>query len=471
VSRLIGPLVRPGRAWRVTGIVASVAAIAVVTALIYGLRELAPVVSLGALYVFAVVPIAIVWGLPFAIPVAVGSMLAFNFFFLPPVHTFTLADERNWAALAVYLVTALVVSDLAARSRRRAVEAEQQRREEALLAELALALLQGEAVTAGLRRLAGTIASVLRVESARFDPEPVREPPLGESPLELRAGDRVVGTLYVREGPEPNLAIRRRFLPALASLLAVATDRERFAAKAMQAEALSLSDSVKTAILRTVSHDLRTPLTAIRVASESLASGHLELSEADRQELWETIRLESARLDRLVANLLDLSRLEAGAARPERQAATIDDLVFAAVASLGSDERRVEVALPPDTTVVDVDPAQIERALVNVLDNALKFSAPIGVVHLRASSTRKEAIIRVVDQGPGLPADELERVFEPFIRSAEGEDRGGTGLGLAIARGFVEANGGRVWAESQPGQGASFALALPLASVAVEVSE
>jgi two-component system sensor histidine kinase KdpD len=198
------------------------------------------------------------------------------------------------------------------------------------------------------------------------------------------------------------------------------------------------------------------------VASEGLANAGLHLEPADRQELVETIRIEVNRLDRLVANLLDLSRLQAGAAAPSPELWTADDLIAQALDELGEDADRVQVELPADFPPMRVDAGQMQRVLVNLLDTALKFSSPGDPVTVRGTRTRNEAIIRVVDRGPGLPQEQLEHVFEPFHNVPGGDGRRGAGLGLAIARGFAEANGGRVWAESRPGQGASFALAVPL---------
>ena len=239
---------------------ACVLVIALVTGIIYGLDVVAPTVSLVALYLFAVVPIAVVWGLTYAVPASIASMLTFNFLFLPPLYTFTLADTENWVALAIFLVTGIVVGDLAARVRRRAAEAEQREREEALLAEVATSFLQGTPVTEELDGLAERLRQILRAEHARVELGPQRDPPAGESPHELRAGTRRVGTLYLREGADPNLAIRRRFLPALASLLAVAIDRERLTGEALEAEALRKSDTVKTAVLQR--RQPRPPVTA-----------------------------------------------------------------------------------------------------------------------------------------------------------------------------------------------------------------
>ncbi len=450
------------------GAAASVAAVAAVTGSIFLFREWVPVLSLGVLYVFAVLPVAVVWGLAFSLPVAVGSMLAFNFFFLPPVHTLTLTESANWFALAVYSGTAIVVSELAARARRRTVEAEQRRREAMLLADISTDLLQGRPVDEELGRVGERTGEVLGISGVRIELGRASVAAPGSSSFPLESAGRRVGVLSAPPGEEPSLAVRQRFLPALASLLAVAVDRERLERQAFDTEALRRSDAIKTAVLRAVSHDLRSPLTAISTAVGGLRNEQLELDLADREQLMETIAIESRRLERLVGNLLDFSRLQAGAAPPAQELWTVDQLVAQALDQVQEAER-VEVTLPPEMPVVRVDAIQVERVLVNLLENALKFAPSGSTVSVRVNVTRREVVVRVVDKGPGLPEQELERVFEPFHR-AEGDRARGAGLGLAIARGFAEANGGRVWAESVSGQGASFALALPVVPTPAGVS-
>jgi K+-sensing histidine kinase KdpD len=326
----------------------SLLSVATVTGAVFALRPVAPVLSLGVLYVFAVLPVAVLWGLAYALPVSLLSMITFNFLFLPPLHTLALRDSENWVALAVYLVTAVVVSELATRSRRRG-------------------------------------------------------------------------------------------------------------AAALEAETLRRSDAVKTAVLRAVSHDLRSPLTAIAAASEVLEGGAERLTKAERAELVGSVRLETRRLVRLVGNLLDLSRLEAGAAAPTRELWTIDGLVARSLEAIGPDADRIEVSLPADSPLLHIDAGQIERVLVNLLENALKVSAD--PVELTTEVDNGMVVLRVLDHGPGLEPGAAERIFEPFERGVGAGD--GAGLGLAIAKGFAQANGGRVWAEPRNGRGAAFALALP----------
>jgi two-component system sensor histidine kinase KdpD len=330
---------------RARAALSSLGAVAIVTAVIFALEPVAPVLSLGVLYLFAVLPVAALWGLPYAVAVSVVSMVAFNFFFLPPTHTLRLADSENWVALAVYIVTAISVSELAARARRRA--------------------------------------------------------------RELR-----------------------------------------------ETETLRRSDAVKTAVLRSVSHDLRSPITAIMTASDVLEDSGESLTPDEREELHSSIRLQIQRLDRFVGNLLDLSRLEAGAARPVPELWTVDGLIARALEAIGPENARIEVSVPEDSPPVSVDAAQLEHALVNLLENALKFSSVTDPVELRAESAGPEVILRITDHGPGIARDERASIFEPFHGS-------GSGLGLAIARGFVQLNGGRLWIESDPGRGTTFALAFP----------
>ena len=252
---------------------------------------------------------------------------------------------------------------------------------------------------------------------------------------------------------------------ALASLQAVAIDQERLRNEALEAEALRRSDALKTALLRTVSHDLRSPLMTILTSASALSRDDLALADEDRGELLAGILSEAGRLDHLVSNLLDLSRLQAGASAPVPAVSTADSLVIQALGSLGKRGERVDVTLTETPVAVRVDAHQIERVLANLIENAVKYS-PDRAARVVVGSHGREATVRVIDDGPGVAPDALERVFEPFRRCAAG-DAPGAGLGLAIARGFAEANGGRVWAESRAGQGATFVLALPMIDVSL----
>jgi len=445
------------RGWRLTvATLAAVAGIALMSGIVALLKPHVPVLSLDGLYVLVVLPVAVAWGLLPAAAVAVASMLTFDFLFLPPVYSFALAHSSSWFALGVFVVTAAVVSELAARVRRRAREGE-------LLAGIATTLLESGTAADQLDSIAAQAAAVLEVRRARIVLGAVGESRPAESEQALVVGERVVGTFFYEGGRQAAVA-RSRLLPALASLLAVAIEHDHLAEEAYQAEALRRSDVVKTAIIRAVSHDLRTPLATMETALGSLRDSSFVLSPADRDELLDAIGAEHARLKRLVENLLDLSRLQAGAAQPLPAVWAADQLLVDALDELGA-AGRVEIVVPEQVPLVRVDAAQIERVIVNLLENALKFSPPAATVRVRVDATREEVVMRVINQGRGIPQAELTRIFEPFQR-LPGERGRGAGLGLAIAKGFAEANGGRVWAESKPGQGASFILALPAAAEA-----
>jgi two-component system sensor histidine kinase KdpD len=413
--------------------------------------------------VFAVVFVAVAWGLAYAVPASLASMLAFNWFFLPPAHTFRLRESENWFALAAYVGTSIVVSSLAASGRRRAAEAEQRELEQSLLADVAAALLEGGDVQSRLRPTSSRLSDALHVGWARIELDSLRRPESGESSFALTAGGRRVGTLFFRESDTPDPEAMKRLLPALATLLAVGRDRDRLSRTAMEAETLRRSDVMKTTLLRAVSHDLRSPLTAIRAASEGLSNEALELTADDRRELLATIGAESARLERIVANLLDLSRLEAGSATPRPELWAVDGLVSLALDSVPGSER-VEVELDDVAPPVRVDPAHIERVLANRLENALAATFAGGRVLVQAAAHGDEVWIRVDDGGPGLHAGSGERIFEPFERGRERSH--GSGLGLAIARGFAEANGAHLWVQDDPA-GGHLVLALATAERAV----
>ncbi len=449
--------------WTVPARVAAcLCAVGVASGLAFALQASVPVLSLGALYTLAVLPVAVAWGMRYALLVAILSVVTFNYLFLPPVLTFTLHGGENWVVFAVYLITGLAASDLAARARRRAREAEQREREAAFLAELSSVLLAGAEVVDELPRIAEETGRLLDAPGARValgGPTTAAE---GEAAIELVAGDRTVATFYAPRGSSRVVANEGRFLAALAAVLGIALDRERLAREAFAAEALRQSDLLKTALLRSVSHDLRSPLTAIKASLEALASAELTLEASQRDTLLADALAELDRLDRTVRNLLDLSRLQAGAVRAEPRLRTIDGLVDQALTHVPWDGQRLELSAPPDLPLVRVDPIQIEHALANLLENALKFSPPGSPVRVEIEPAQGELIVRVLDEGPGLAPGELARIFEPFSRgSTTPGARGGAGLGLAIAKGFIEANGGRLWAERREGGGACFLVALP----------
>jgi two-component system sensor histidine kinase KdpD len=445
------------------GLLAALAAVAVSTLAIYPLKHLAPVVSLGVVYLLAVLIVSAIWGVWLGFATAIASALAFNFFHLPPVGRLTIRDSRNWVALIAFLVAAALASWIAEIARARAREANERRREADLAAEMARLLLRGGRVDETLPTVVARLSSALDLTSASITLDAV-EGDERTVAFPLRESTHRLGTLLVpSDAPEAALSrVQERVVPALEALLSAALEHERLADEVLDTAALRRADVVKTALLRAVSHDLRSPLTAIQAAGDAIASPGL--SQAEREELASIVAQESRRLARLVDNLLDLSRLEAGAAEPRRDWVSVEEILRAAVDELGAAPEEFAFAVDRDLPPIEADAAQLERAFVNVLENARRHSGghPISV---RLRAVRDRLLIRVVDRGPGIPPAQLERVFEPFYRagSPHGEQRG-SGLGLAIARGFVEANGGTLRVESLPGQGATFIFELPLES-------
>jgi len=248
---------------------------------------------------------------------------------------------------------------------------------------------------------------------------------------------------------------------ALAELEELTRERDRMQAEAIEAGALRRSDELKTSLLRSVSHDLRTPLTSIIAAGAALDSP--SVSAEERHELSEAVVEQGQRLSRLVENLLDVSRLQTGHAEPRREPVELVELLAAARSSLGARGEPVRLALDPELPALSADPTQLERAFANLLENAVVHGGG-QPVQVRARLVGSRVVVRVVDQGPGIPEAERRRVFEPFFRAGSQAGSGaapaaagsGSGLGLAIAKGFVEANGGEIEVESLPGQGSSF---------------
>jgi two-component system sensor histidine kinase KdpD len=246
---------------------------------------------------------------------------------------------------------------------------------------------------------------------------------------------------------------RREADRALREAAALAEERDRMREEAIEAEALRRSDELKTSLLRSVSHDLRTPLTAIIAAGAALDSPSVTADE--RRELSDAVVDEGQRLSRLVENLLDVSRLEAGAAEPHREPVELGDLLMAARESIGANGEHVRLSLDDDLPALRADPTQLERAFANLLENAVVHGEGQPVL-VRSRLVGSRLVVRVVDRGPGIPESQRERIFEPFYRAPGARPGSGSGLGLAIARGFIEANGGEVEVESLPGQGSSF---------------
>jgi two-component system, OmpR family, sensor histidine kinase KdpD len=441
---------QPPAAW--LGILSAALLIAVVTLIVLPLRNHAPAAALGVAYLLVVLVISVAWRAWLGVVTALACAVAFNFFHLPPTGSFTIKDSGNVTALVAFLVVAFAVIAVAQLAQRRALEAERRRAEADLAAQAARVLLGEGDLHEGLALVAERLAGALGLPSAAVvvGPEPEVDPRRATFAL----GD--AGWLVVPAQLPKGLAaeLSERIAPALAPVLAAALERARLQGEVVETAALRQSDVAKTAVLRAVSHDLRSPLTAIVTAGEALRSPTLH--EDERDELADVVVSEGSRLSRLIEKLLDLSRLQSGTGRQRVEPISLEEVLHAAADEVGGDFELSLGELPP----LRADAAQLERAFANLLENAARYSAG-EPVKVRARALHNRVVVRVVDRGPGIPRAQQERIFEPFHRGTD-QAHTGAGLGLAIVRGLVEANGGRVSVESLPGQGASFIVELPL---------
>jgi two-component system, OmpR family, sensor histidine kinase KdpD len=450
------------------------AAVAAATGGVAALQSTTPVNGLSILYLLAVLAVAIRRGQVPALITAVVGDLTFNFFFVPPRHQLAIDHSQDVVELVVLLIAAVVVGRLAAVARERAAMAESRaglaadrEREATLLAEVASAILAGESVAAQLESIAKRIALATGAARARVVLEPVPAPRAEEMTVALpaRAGN---AWLYLTRDVswEPE-AIERVGEP-IGRLIDVAVERERVAEGAAENEAARRAEVTKTAILHAISHDLRSPLTAITTAGSTLALG---VSDAERVELIEVIESESARLAKLVDDLLDLSRIESGAVAPRADWCDLHDVVASAAAH-ASGEHPIEFHLPVELPLVRADAAQLERVFSNLIENAIKFSPAGAPVRITGGASAGRVAVRVADQGSGIPRRYRSQVFEPFFRgrgpgagesAGDGAGASGSGLGLAICRGFVEANGGRIVLQTGRDTGTIFTVSFPVA--------
>ncbi len=434
--------------------------VALATAAIYPLAKIAPAVSLSVVYLPAVLLVSVYWGFLLGLATSLASAAAFNFFHIPPVGRFTIADSRNWVALATFTLIAAVVSGMAELARSRALEAERRRAEADLAAGLARELLAGADTRAALRVTARRVSEALNIPSAAIELGTVTVPGRATVPLRSAHGEQLATLLVSRDLPHETMeSLRTHVVPSLEALVAIALGRDAVQAEAVETAALRRSDDLKTALLRSVSHDLRSPVTAIVTAGHALRGR--SLSEEDRQELLGAVVEEGERLSALIDKLLDLSRLQAGRAISQPDWISLEEVLLAARDAVPTPAPEVRLSVAPDVPAIRADAVQLRQAFSNLLENASRYSEGLPI-WVRARVTGDQVIVRIVDQGPGIPPAEQDRIFEPFYRGTPSGRGGwkGSGLGLAIAKGFIEANGGTISVDSLPGQGTSFVVEL-----------
>ncbi|MET9906050.1 sensor histidine kinase KdpD [Streptomyces sp. NPDC006476] len=418
------------------------------------------------LFLAVTVAAALLGGLlPALASAAVGSLLL-NYFYTPPLHRWTIADPRNIVAIVIFVGVGVSVASVVDLAARRTHQAARLRAESEILSFLAGNVLRGET---GLEELLERVRETFGMESAalleragdhapwtcagRAGFGPAVERP-EEADVDVPVGDHMALALTGRVLPAED----RRVLAAFAAQAAVVLDRRRLREEADQARALAEGNRIRTALLAAVSHDLRTPLAGIKAAVSSLRSDDVAWSEEDQAELLEGIEEGADRLDHLVGNLLDMSRLQTGTVTPLIREVDLDEVV--PMALVGVPEDSVELDVPETLPMVAVDPGLLERSVANLVENAVKYSPPGRPVLVGASAIADRVEVRVVDRGPGVPDDGKERIFEPFQRYGDAPRGAGVGLGLAVARGFAEAMGGTLAAEDTPGGGLTMVLTL-----------
>jgi two-component system sensor histidine kinase KdpD len=480
------------------------AAIAVVTLAYVRWLHVTNATTVALTFLLIVLVVSAVSRLWIAVVVSVGAMLCFNFFFLPPVGTFTIADPQNWIALVAFLAVALVASNLSSVARARADEATARRDEVAKLFDLsrdillmtdsdeAIALLarfiarrfdlayaaiclpraaagwqiaEGGPLSLELDRAQLDLTFAGASRTLEFDAQ--RRTYAGHRTLEI--GGHAVELVPLRLGSKPvgllaasGRAVDPGALDALGGVAAIAIERLQFLQERKAAEMARQSEELKSALLASLGHDLRTPLTAIRVAATNLQASWPDARA--RSEQTSIILSEVERLTRLFQNILEMARIDAGAVATERQWTHPSEIVEAARAqvehTLGA--RTLELSMPDARTLVRLDPQVTAAAVAHLLENAAQYSPPDAPIEVRAAIATDGLRIEVRDHGPGIAASDLPRLFDRFFRGAAAQGRvSGTGMGLAIARGLLAAEDGRVWAENCPDGGARFTVVVP----------
>jgi two-component system, OmpR family, sensor histidine kinase KdpD len=438
------------------------------------------------LFLLVVVVAALTGGFVPAVLAAIIASLLLNYYFIPPVHRLTIAQRNNALALAVFIIVGLLVSwvvDIAARRTKQAARANA---ESELLTTTAGSVLRGQQ---GLSALLEQIREAFGMDSVTLLERPAAEdgptedsqaaerlrgtpgawhavasqgtPALtrpDEADVEVPVGDRL--SLALKGRPLP--ATDRRVLGAFASYAAVALDQQQLTAAAEAAKPIAAADKMRSALLAAVSHDLRTPLASAKAAVTSLRSADVKWTTEDRDELLATADESLDRLTHLVDNLLDMSRLQAGALSLFPRPAGLDEIVSGALDNLDPAARGITVDIPESLPEINVDPAILERVIVNLTENALRYAPPGQPPLLTASALGDRVELRVVDRGPGIPEKERDQMFVPFQRLGDTDNTTGVGLGLALSRGLTEAMGGTLTAEDTPGGGLTMTVSMPV---------
>lgn len=521
-----------------------------VTSLIYAFQLYPRIPNISLVYLLVVLTLASTRGLYAAILASVVAFLSFDYFLVPPLYTFTIGKFDEWLALFMFLVTAIITSQLASALRQRAEQARRRENETRILYELVQVTNSEEDLGRQLNIVARSVVDVFAswgvrdcaillpdmkgrltvqgrasqaVERVRLSPDEeataswvmsqaqtvelhdvslVPQKPGGyvsraivrstankealrryERMIPLKLGQRVIGVLclFMEDDPrlfgvERSLGVDRErsnsqtaFFWTFVDQATAVIERARLRRESLQMELLQRTDVLRAALLSSVSHDLRTPLSSIKAAATSLLQEGVQWDEEARRGFALSIEREADRLNRLVTNLLDMSRIESGALKPEKEWYPIDELVHDVLGRMQPmlDGRTVHTDLPADLPPVELDYLQIDQVLTNLIENAVRYTPAGSPIELGVRVDGDQMVISVADRGPGIPPADRERVFDKFYRVLETQTTRttGSGLGLAVSRGLVEAHGGRIWEENRDGGGAIFRFTLPLTKI------
>ena len=448
--------------------------IALVTAFLFTLRDALDTTLVALLYLIPLGLITAYWGLGPGITSALATFLTFNYFFIKPYYNFSVHRPTDVVILVVFLIVAIVISQLVGRMQASLAAATAREREATQLYELSTALAglqdghtiveilakqiqdvsQGEAVELNIT---GEQPFVFRLQKSGF---PTRQP---EWVILIQVARGVLGEIRLWRASPALTSSEKRLLQTFASQGALALERARLAQAESRARVLEESDRLKSVILSSVSHELRTPLSTIKAAASSLRSSDVHWDSPARPELIAAIDDEADHLNMLVGNLLDMSRIESGVLKPKREWNILPEIIGSVLARMKhlAEEHRVEVDVPESLPLMPVDYVQMEQVFTNLLSNSVKYAPEKSVIRVRAFVEGDTAHVIVSNQGPQVPQEHLERIFDKFFRLTDADRVTGTGLGLSICKGIIEAHGGRLWAENMP-DGLAFNFILPL---------
>ncbi|HLF27692.1 MAG TPA: DUF4118 domain-containing protein [Anaerolineae bacterium] len=452
-------------------------AAALTTVVLWILRDSLSTPIVALLYLLPVVLTTATWGFGPGVAAGLCAFLAFNFFFIPPYYTFAVHQARDLLALVVFLIVAIVISQLLGRARAGVAAATAREQETTSLYELSVSLTGQQDEQAIAHAIAEHLLETFRAEHVELLvqgkaghfrialPEPAAPPserPLCITPLQTARG--LQGEIRLWRD-EPTIApAEERLLRTFASQGALALERAHLAQAETRAKVLEESDRLKSALLSSVSHELRSPLAAIQAGVTSLRTREVYWDSPAGADLLAIVEEEVEHLNRLVGNLLDMSRIESGALKPQRQWNVLADIAGSALDRMrrAAEAYQIELDLADDLPLVPVDAAQLEQVFSNLISNSLKYAPPGSTIYMGACPQADQTLrVEVRNQGPPIAEEHLERIFDKFYRATAADRVTGAGLGLSICKGIIEAHAGRIWAENRA-DGLAFQFTLPL---------